>query len=302
MKAKILFLCLGALALCACGEKPEVDDPLCEQAVREMDCGSIPVETAKKVVGNIFKVVRGEKVSHPMTIGSINIVAYDADRGVVTYSPGIDGQTQEPVTEELPILFFRAADKEILLDYAQRGKLDEIAVQGIIDEDNKCLACLRVDTWKKDLLPDTRDEAAAGDDDSTLSPDAALSPPGLGTGRASGGGASRYRVAKVLVGDEKLGREDAQLMVEEVYRAMRRAALTVTKGALILVEGSEVALLMHYPDTDLYYMPEPDGCHIRIAASQPVSNLLRRAVAANSSSPVTKKVPLSPNHSSSPTR
>ena len=178
MKAKLLFpfLSLGALALCACGEKPEADAPLCDQAVREMDCGSIPVETAKKVVGNIFKVVRGEKVSHPMTIGSLNIVAYDADRGVATYSPGIDGQTQEPVTKELPILFFRAGDKEILLDYAQRGKLDEIAVQGIIDEEYKCLACLRVDAWKKDLLPDTRDEEDAGDDDITLSPDAALSP------------------------------------------------------------------------------------------------------------------------------
>lgn len=178
MKAKLLFpfLCLGALTLCACGEKPEADDPRCEQAVREADCGSIPVETAKKVVGNIFKVVRGEKVSHPMTIGSLNIVAYDADRGVATYSPGIDGRTQEPVTEELPILFFRAADKEILLDYAQRGKLDEIAVQGIIDEENKCLACLRVDAWKKDLLPDIRDEEDAGDDGITLSPDAALTP------------------------------------------------------------------------------------------------------------------------------
>lgn len=124
-------------------------------------------------------------------------------------------------------------------------------------------------------------------------------------------------VAKVLVGGEKLEREDAQLMVEEVYQAMRGAALTVTKGApekfttlphslvaveFILVDGSGVPLFMHYPDTDLYYMPDPDGCHIRIAASQRVSDLLRRAVAANSSSPVTKKVPLSPNHSSSPTR
>ena len=178
MKAKILFpfLCLGALTLCSCGEKPEVDDPLCEQALREMDCGSIPVETAKKVVGNIFKVVRGEKVSHPMTIGSINIVAYDADRGVVTYSPGIDGQTQEPVTEELPILFFRAADKEIMLDYAQRGKLDEIAVQGIIDKEYECLACLRVNEWKKELAPDSRDEEDAGDDAVTLPPDTGLSP------------------------------------------------------------------------------------------------------------------------------
>ena len=101
-------------------------------------------------------------------------------------------------------------------------------------------------------------------------------------------------VAKVLVGGEKLEREDAQLMVEEVYRIMRGAALTVTKGApekfttlphslvaveFILVDGSGVALLMHYPDTDLYYMPDPDGCHIRIAASQRVSDLLRRAVA-----------------------
>lgn len=322
MKAKILFpfLCLGALTLCSCGEKPEVDDPLCEQALREMDCGSIPVETAKKVVGNIFKVVRGEKVSHPMTIGSINIVAYDADQGVATYSPGIDGQTQEPVTEELPILFFRAADKEILLDYAQRGKLDEIAVQGIIDKDNKCLACLRVDAWKKDLLPDTRDEEAAGDDDITLSPDAALSTRDQEQGvRLAEAllGIESGNVAKVLVGDEKLGREDAQLMVEEVYRAMRGAALTVTKGApekfttlphslvaveFILVEGSAVALLMHYPDTDLYYMPDPDGCHIRIAASQRVSDLLHRVVAASSSSSVAKKVPLSPNHSSSPSR
>ena len=124
-------------------------------------------------------------------------------------------------------------------------------------------------------------------------------------------------VAKVLVGDEKLGREDAQLMVEEVYRAMRGAALTVTKGApekfatlphslvaveFVLVEGSAVALLMHYPDTDFYYMPDPDGYHIRIAVSQRVSDLLHRVVAANSSSSVTKKVPLSPNHSSSPTR
>lgn len=37
-------------------------------------------------------------------------------------------------------------------------------------------------------------------------------------------------VDKVLVGDEKLGREDAQLMVEELHQAMRGAALTVTKG------------------------------------------------------------------------
>lgn len=37
-------------------------------------------------------------------------------------------------------------------------------------------------------------------------------------------------VDKVLVEDEKLGREDAQLMVEELHQAMRGAALTVTKG------------------------------------------------------------------------
>ena len=177
---KILFpaLCLCSLTLCACGEKPEADDPRCEQAVREMDCGCIPVETAKKVVGSIFKVVRGEKVSHPMTIGSMNVVAYDADQGVVTYSPGIDGQTQEPVTEKLPILFFRAADKEIMLDYAQRGKLDEITVQGIIDKEYKCLACLRVNEWKKELAPDSRDEEDTGDDAVTLPPDTGLSPQG----------------------------------------------------------------------------------------------------------------------------
>ena len=38
-------------------------------------------------------------------------------------------------------------------------------------------------------------------------------------------------VAKVLVGGEKLEREDARLLVGEVHRAMRGAALTVTKGA-----------------------------------------------------------------------
>ena len=37
-------------------------------------------------------------------------------------------------------------------------------------------------------------------------------------------------VDKVLVEDEKLGREDAQLMVEVLHQAMRGAALTVTKG------------------------------------------------------------------------
>ena len=95
-------------------------------------------------------------------------------------------------------------------------------------------------------------------------------------------------------GGEKLEREDARLLVAEIHQAMRGAALTVTKGApekfttlphslvaveFILVDGSEVALLMHYPDTDLYYMPDPDGCHIRIAANQRVSDLLHRVVA-----------------------
>lgn len=80
------------------------------------------------------------------------------------------------MTEKLPILFFRAADKEIMLDYAQRGKLDEIAVQGIIDKEYECLACLRVNEWKKELAPDSRDEEDTGDDAVTLPPDTGLSP------------------------------------------------------------------------------------------------------------------------------
>ena len=77
---------------------------------------------------------------------------------------------------------------------------------------------------------------------------------------------------------------------------MRGAALTVTKGApekfttlphslvaveFILVDGSGVSLFMHYPDTDLYYAPDPasDCYQIRIAVSQREADLLRRAVA-----------------------
>ena len=103
-------------------------------------------------------------------------------------------------------------------------------------------------------------------------------------------------VAKVLVGGEKLEREDARLLVAEVHRVMKGAALTVTKGLpekfttlphslvaveFILVDGSGVPLFMHYPDTDLYYMPDPasDGYQIRIAVSQREADLLRRAVA-----------------------
>ena len=103
-------------------------------------------------------------------------------------------------------------------------------------------------------------------------------------------------VAKALVGGEKLEREDARLLVAEVHRAMRGAALTVAKGVpekfttlphslvaveFILVDGSGVPLFMHYPDTDLYYAPDPasDGYQIRIAVSQREADLLRRAVA-----------------------
>ncbi|MDO4220682.1 MAG: hypothetical protein Q4C88_00990 [Akkermansia sp.] len=101
-------------------------------------------------------------------------------------------------------------------------------------------------------------------------------------------------VAKVLVGGgEKLEREDALLLVAEVHRAMRGAALTATKGVsekfttlphslvaveFILVDGGGVSLFMHYPDTDLYYAPDPasDGYQIRIAVSQGEADLLHR--------------------------
>lgn len=101
-------------------------------------------------------------------------------------------------------------------------------------------------------------------------------------------------VAKVLVGGEKLEREDARLLVGEVHRAMRGAALNATKGVpekfttlphslvaveFILVDGSGVSLFMHYPDTDLYYALAPDGYHIRIAAGQRLSDLLHRVIA-----------------------
>ena len=299
MNANILipFLCLGALALCSCDERPEVSDALCEHAVREGDCGSIPVETAKKVVGNILKAARGERLSHPVTIGCIEVVAYDAVKGVVTYSPGIDGRTKEPVTEKLPILFLRSEDKEILLDYAQRGKLDEIDMQGFIDEKYKCCACLRVDEWKKDLNPDSRDEEDTGDDALTLAPNADFSPYDQEQGMRLVEGLRGIRpgnVAKVLVGGEKMILEDARLMVAELHRGMTGTALAATKGApkefetlphslvaveFILADGSEVPLFMHYPDTDLYYAPAPDGYHIRIAAGQRLSDLLHRVIA-----------------------
>ncbi len=101
-------------------------------------------------------------------------------------------------------------------------------------------------------------------------------------------------VGKVLVGDEKLGREDARLLVEELRQAMGGAALTVTKGMpekfvtlphslvdveFLLENGSKVSLFMHYPDTDLYYAPAPGGYHISIAASRGVADLLHRVVA-----------------------
>lgn len=48
---------------------------------------------------------------------------------------------------------------------------------------------------------------------------------------------------------------------------------------MLLADGSKVSLFMHYPDTDLYYMPDPAGYHIGTAASRRVADLLHRVVA-----------------------